>query len=31
MKVPKLQKGVENQSCWTGKKPEDEHDKTKIS
>ena len=29
MNVPNLQKGVKNQSCWSGEKSEDEHDKTK--
>ena len=31
MKESNLQKSVENQSCWAGEKPEDEHDKTKLS
>ena len=30
MKVLNFQKSVENQSWWAGKKPEDEHEKTKI-
>lgn len=30
MNVPNLQKSVENQIWWAGKKPEDERDKTKL-
>ena len=30
MKVPDLQKSIENQNFWAGEKPEDEHGKTKM-
>ena len=30
MKVPNIQKSVENQSCCAGEKPEVERDKTKL-
>ena len=30
MQVPNLPKGGEDQICWAGDKPEDEHGKTKL-